>query len=100
MTTDTLTPTCQNQPGPTTDVADAGSYSSADLVAALEGAWYAIRSRHPEVPDAIIVVGSGSPTKASDTLKWGHFASLRWQHGTRRLPEVLVSGEGLSRTPA
>ncbi|WP_238487764.1 tyrosine-type recombinase/integrase [Actinoplanes flavus] len=33
-------------------------------------------------------------------MKWGHFASLRWQHGDRQLPEVLVSGEGLKRSPA
>jgi hypothetical protein len=97
-TTDTtVTRTCQNRPGHTTDATE--SYSSAGLVAALEQCWATIRARHPEVPAAIIVVGSGSPTKANDTLKWGHFASLRWQHGSRRLPEVLVSGEGLSRTP-
>jgi hypothetical protein len=95
MTTTTdgpLTRTCQNRSA-------SDSYSSAGLVAALEQCWTAIRVRHPEVPAAIIVVGSGSPTKASDTLKWGHFASLRWQHGQHRLPEVLVSGEGMSRTP-
>jgi hypothetical protein len=94
-----LTRTCQKRPAPTTDATATESYSSAGLVAALEQCWAAIRTRHPEVPAAIIVVGSGSPTKASDTLKWGHFASLRWQHGPHRLPEVLVSGEGLSRTP-
>jgi hypothetical protein len=88
-TTD-LTPTCQNPL----------DYTAAGLVAALEHAWTAIRSRHPEVPAAIIVLGSGSPTKAGQSMKWGHFASLRWQHGAARLPEVLVSGEGLRRTPA
>jgi hypothetical protein len=85
-----LTPTCQNPP----------AFTAAGLVAALERAWAAIRARHPEVPAAIIVLGSGSPTKASQGMKWGHFASLRWQHGGTRLPEVLVSGEGLRRTPA
>jgi hypothetical protein len=88
-----LTPMCQNPPDSVRDFTVAG------LVAALEHAWAAIRTRHPEVPNAIIVLGSGSPTKASQALKWGHFASLRWQHGGTRLPEVLVSGEGLKRTP-
>lgn len=69
-------------------------------MAALEAAWAAIRTRHPEVPAAVIVVGSGSPAKGSQSMKWGHFATGRWQSGDDQLPEVLVSGEGLARTPA
>ena len=83
-----MTPTCQN------------TFTTAALVAALEQAWSAIRTRHPEVPAAIVVVGSGSPAKASQSLKWGHFATKRWQAGDDQLPEVLVSGEGLSRPAA
>jgi hypothetical protein len=83
-----LTPTCQNQP-----------FTSAALLSALESAWTAIRAKHPDVPAAVIIVGSGSPARGSANLKWGHFASLRWQVGNDRVPEVLVSGEGLSRTP-
>ena len=75
-------------------------FTTAGLVAALESAWTAIRDRHPEVPAAVIVVGSGSPASPKQAMKWGHFAALRWQHGEQKLPEVLVSGEGLSRPPA
>lgn len=92
-----MTRTCQNHTDPST-IADP--FTTAGLVAALEQAWAAIRSRHPQVPAAVIVVGSGSPAKASQAMKWGHFADARWQHGDEQLPEVLVSGEGLSRTPA
>jgi hypothetical protein len=92
MSTDILIPdmtrTCQDDP-----------FTSAALVGALDTAWAAIRARHPEVPAAVIVVGSGSSSSKNAELKWGHFASLRWQHGDARLPEVLVSGEGLRRTP-
>jgi hypothetical protein len=84
-----LTRTCQPQ-----------AFTTAGLLSALETAWAAIRARHPEVPDAVLIVGSGSPAKGSQSLKWGHFATLRWQSGDTQLPEVLVSGEGLSRTPA
>ena len=84
-----VTRTCQNQP----DLIAAG------LVTALEHAWAAIRARHPEVPAAIIILGSGSPTKPNQHMTWGHFAALRWQHGGTRLPEVFVSGEGLRRSP-
>jgi hypothetical protein len=88
MTTTTVTRTCQP------------AFTTAGLLAALEAAWAAIRHRHPEVPDAVLIVGSGSPAKGSQSLKWGHFATLRWQSGDTQLPEVLVSGEGLQRTPA
>jgi hypothetical protein len=85
MTGADLTRTCQ-EPAP---------FTSAGLVAALETSWAAIRHRHPEVPAAVLVVASGST--ARNQLVLGHFAHGRWQHGDRRLPEVLVSGEGLHR---
>jgi hypothetical protein len=87
---DGVTRTCQPVP----------AFTTAGLLTALETAWAAIRARHGEVPDAVVIVGSGSPSKPNAGMKWGHFAALRWQHGDDRLPEVLVSGEGLSRTAA
>lgn len=72
----------------------AKEFTAAAVVAALEGAWAAIRSQHPEIPAAVIIVGSGTSGRHA---KWGHYATMRWQHGTNRLPEVLVSGEGLKR---
>jgi hypothetical protein len=85
----------------TTDVTRTGqddTFTIAALVGALESAWTAIRTRHPEIPAAVIIVGSGSGKNAQ--LKWGHYANLRWQLGDTQLPEVLVSGEGLRRTPS
>ena len=79
---------------------DADPFTTAALVGALESAWTAIRNQHPEIPAVVIIVGSGSPAKKAAELKYGHYASLRWQLGDTRLPEVLVSGEGLKRTPA
>jgi hypothetical protein len=76
------------------------AFTTAGLLTALETAWAAIRARHPEVPQAVLIVGSGSPARGSQSMKWGHFATLRWQSGDAQLPEVLVSGEGLKRTPA
>src|SRR3954454_24052451 len=89
MTTASVTRTCQEE-----------GFTTASLVGALEAAWSAIRVHHPDVPAAVLIVGSGSPARKSALLKLGHFASLRWQLGDTRLPEVLVSGEGLSRPPA
>jgi hypothetical protein len=83
------------------------------MVAALEGAWAAIRSRHPEVPAVVLMLGAGSTGGTRGGLRLGHFAAMRWADPDRpaagdgdgvgesvRLPEVFVSGEGLARGPA
>lgn len=75
-------------------------YSTTGLLTALEAAWRAIRDRHREVPAVVLIVGTGSPQRANDRLTLGHYAHSTWQHGDARLPEVMVSGEGLSRTPS
>jgi hypothetical protein len=76
--------------------------AASRLVAALEHAWTAIRSLHPEVPEVVIVVASGSDPR-SRRLNLGHFAAGRWQLANPDAPtdraEVLVSGEGLQRGP-
>lgn len=79
-----LTRTCQ----------DNDAFTSAAVVAALEAAWSAIRTRHDEVPEVVIIVGSGTATK---NPLWGYFADRKWQHGESRLPEILIAGEGLNR---
>jgi hypothetical protein len=66
------------------------------LVAALERTWQAIQQRHPDVPDAVLVVASGTDGKR---LNWGHFAPHRWQVSGADRHEVLVGGEGLQRGP-
>jgi hypothetical protein len=66
------------------------------LVAALEHAWQTIRRRHPDVPEAVLVVASGSEGKR---LNWGHFAPHRWQVAGSDRHEVLIGGEGLHRGP-
>jgi hypothetical protein len=66
------------------------------LVAALEHTWQTIRTRHPDVPDAVLVVASGAEGKR---LNLGHFAPHRWQVNGSDRHEVLVGGEGLQRGP-
>jgi hypothetical protein len=66
------------------------------LVAALERTWQTIRTRHPDVPEAVLVVASGSEGKR---LNLGHFAPHRWQVAGAERHEVLVGGEGLHRGP-
>jgi len=87
MTLTAVTRTCQDD------------FSTSGLLTALESGWSAIRGTHPDVPRAVIVVGSGSPARPSSAMTWGHFASSQWQHGGDRVAEVMVSGEGLRRLP-
>lgn len=69
------------------------------LVAVLERAWAAIRDRHPQVPEVVVVVAAGSDGRTRDGLKLGHFAASRWHVGEAQRAEVLVGGEGLARGP-
>jgi hypothetical protein len=66
------------------------------LLAALEHAWQTIRRRHPDVPEAVLVLASGSEGKR---LNLGHFAPHRWEVAGADRHEVLVGGEGLQRGP-
>jgi hypothetical protein len=70
--------------------------TASQLVAALEHTWQTIRARHPDVPEAVLVVASGS---AGKRLNLGHFAPHRWQVAGADRHEVLVGGEGLQRGP-
>jgi hypothetical protein len=72
----------------------AGAASA--LVAALEAAWAAIVTEHPEIPNPVIVVAAGSGKRANE-LKLGHYAEGRWDVSGQSRPEVLVGGEGLRR---
>jgi hypothetical protein len=70
--------------------------AASPLVAALERAWAAIRTQHPDVPEAVLVVASGGDAKR---LALGHFAPGRWQVNGTGHHEVLVGAEGLARGP-
>lgn len=70
---------------------------SGPLVLALEATWASIARRHPELPEAVIVVASGTGGRKATQARWGHFAALRWIQGDDQLAEVLVAGEGLAR---
>jgi hypothetical protein len=81
-----------------TTTAATPEVAASAVVAAMEHAWTAIRVRHPEVPQVIVILGAGSEARRG-LFKLGHFAAARWQVNDQRRPEVLVSGEGLQRGP-
>jgi hypothetical protein len=81
---------------PSTHTTTPSDGAGSLLVAALEHTWQTIRSRHPHVPDAVLVVASGAEGKR---LNLGHFAPHRWQVNGSDRNEVLVGGEGVHRGP-
>jgi hypothetical protein len=60
------------------------------VVDALNAALIAIRTRHPEIPNAVLVVGTSSSKKN------GHFSPKSWESkGAEH--EIMLSGESLKR---
>ena len=72
-----------------------GSNAASVLVATLERAWAQIRRRHPQVPEVVMAVASGSIGRRGE-LKLGHFAERRWTVDAAERPELFVGGEGLA----
>jgi hypothetical protein len=67
---------------------------------AVEQLWAEIRHRHPDVPEAILVLASG--TMGTSTEIHGHFARSRWHVGEGIEPraEFFLGAEGLRRPAA
>lgn len=74
-----------------------GSPSASELVAACEQAWTAIQDHHAEVPDVVIVLGSG--VERGRLVKLGHWWGGRWIADGDVRGEVLLAGEALHLTP-
>lgn len=68
---------------------------TSKINAALERTWRRIRDLHPDVPAAVIVLGTAAYTERVTYL--GHYAPARWTRSddAERLPEVLIAGENL-----
>ena len=68
------------------------------LSAALDRAWSQIRTRHVDVPEVVITLGSGPDGNGPERLE--HFADGRRQRGpAEELPEMLVAGEASPSIP-
>ncbi len=88
---------CDSYPHDDTDVIDGPAEASV-LVAACEHAWHAIQHHHPEVPDVVIILGTGVAN--GRLVKLGHWSTGRWTADGHTRGEVLLAGEGLRQPPA
>ena len=81
-------PTGEPTAGGATDPATASA-----LVAACEQAWTDIQRHHPDVPHAVVVLGSG--VERGRLVKLGHWWGGRWLADGEVRGEVLLAGEAL-----
>jgi hypothetical protein len=72
------------------------SQAASPILKVLEDIWLEIRRWNPEIPPAIIIIASGTDGK---NPRWGHHAPGRWNVAGQQYAEVMISGEGLRRTP-
>lgn len=90
--TDTSAATAMGDGGFTDDPATASA-----LIAACEQAWADIQGHHPEVPDAVMVLGSG--VERGRLVKLGHWWGGQWLADGQARAEVLLAGEALHLQP-
>ncbi len=69
--------------------------SGSEIVKALEDVWAEIVRRHPELPDVVMITGSGLDGMGG---RWAHFWRERWEDkgDTTKRPELFVAGERLA----
>jgi hypothetical protein len=77
--------------------APTGEATASALVAACEGAWRDIQRHHTELPDVVIVLGTG--VERGRLVKLGHWWGGRWVADGQTRGEVLIAGEALHLEP-
>jgi curved DNA-binding protein CbpA len=87
------------QPPTGTQVAtpDHDTEAVSRVLHVLEEIWQAIRCHHPQIPQVVIIIASGTDGRQA---RWGYHAPKRWQVGLDERTEIMVSGEGLRRDAA
>ena len=71
--------------------------TASALVRACEEAWADIRDHHPELPDAVMILGTGM--ERGRLVKLGHWWGGRWLADGALRGEVLLAGEALHLAP-
>jgi hypothetical protein len=88
------------RPGPGTHAgngsANGHGTAASRILKVLEETWLEIRRWHPDIPPAVIIIASGTDGKQA---RLGHHAPGRWNVAGQQYAEVMISGEGLRRTP-
>lgn len=87
------------EPGTAAD-AEAAAISDASgsaVVRACEQAWRDIQGHHPDLPNVVVILGSG--VERGRLVKLGHWWGGRWIADGQARGEVLLAGEALHLPP-
>ena len=73
------------------------NHTGSTVVSLLEKVWARIRADHPELPEVVIITGSG----LVGASKWGHFRAEGWkvreEGAAIRKHELFLAGEALAK---
>lgn len=89
----------ETQTAPETETTDAPAenHTGSAVVALIEKVWARIRADHPELPEVVIITGSG----LVGASKWGHFRPEGWKVKTEgqatHKHELFLAGEALAK---
>ena len=80
-----------------TPATSTGNHTGSTVVSLLEKVWARIRADHPELPEVVIITGSG----LVGASKWGHFRAEGWkvkeEGAAIRKHELFLAGEALAK---
>ncbi|MEG8177486.1 hypothetical protein GZH49_02925 [Nocardia terpenica] len=69
------------------------------LVDAVTAAWAEIQQRHPDTPNVVVTMASGSHGR-NQGVRLGRFGADAWEYGPQWWSELFVGAEGLADAPA
>lgn len=71
------------------------SNNASPLVKALEDAWIELQSRYPEIPDVVVVLGTGQVNGKLEA--WGSWTTNEWSVNGKLTGEFMLAGEAASK---
>ena len=83
--------------GTPAEAAAISEASGSAVVRACEQAWRDIQRHHPDLPDVVVILGSG--VERGRLVKLGHWWGGRWLADGKARGEVLLAGEALHLAP-
>ncbi|WP_069627261.1 hypothetical protein [Streptomyces niveus] len=68
------------------------------ITAALESTWAAFQKHHPDLPDVVMITGTGTQGRNKKRPSWGHHTADRWLDAAAggRRAELFISGEAIA----
>ncbi|MFJ4343575.1 hypothetical protein [Streptomyces sp. NPDC088915] len=75
------------------------THEGTRIATALESTWTAFQKHHPDLPDVVMITGTGMQGRNRKRPSWGHHTADRWLDATAggRRAELFISGEAIAK---